>query len=148
MKVSTRGRYALRVMVDLAEHWEGTLIPMKDIAARQHISLKYIERILPPLTRAGLIKGVHGKGGGYQLTREPEEYTALEILELTEGDIAPVACLKKNAPLCEREDICRTKKFWTGMHNVLLEYFGSVTLRDMMEEPEHIDNLTGKKFLC
>ena len=148
MKVSTRGRYAIRVMIDLAEHWEGKLIPMKDVAERQHISLKYIERILPPLTREGLIKGVHGKGGGYQLTRKPEEYPILEIMELTEGDIAPVACLKKGAPPCERADVCRTLPLWEGMHKVLTEYFSSITIRDLMRDPELHDNLVGKKSLC
>ncbi|MBQ3284824.1 MAG: Rrf2 family transcriptional regulator, partial [Ruminococcus sp.] len=91
MMVSTRGRYALRVLIDLSEHNNGSYIPMKDVAARQEISLKYLERILPTLTKAKLIEGVHGKGGGYKLTRAPEDYTVGEVLRLTEGDLAPVA---------------------------------------------------------
>ena len=91
MMISTRGRYALRVMIDLAEHSNGGYIPMKDVAARQEISLKYLERILPVLAKNGLVEGIQGKGGGYRLTREPAAYPVGEILRLTEGDLAPVA---------------------------------------------------------
>ena len=105
MMISTRGKYALRVMIDLAENSDGSYIAMKKIAERQNISLKYIERILPPLVKADLIEGVHGKGGGYKLTRSPEEYKISEILSLTEGDLAPVACLEcgmQDPPALER----------------------------------------------
>ena len=108
MLISTRGRYALRVMIDLAEHGGGAFIPMKDVAERQEISLKYLERILPVLTRAHLIEGVHGKGGGYRLTRDPSDYPVGEILRLTEGDLAPVACLGCDAEPCSRTADCRT----------------------------------------
>ena len=93
MMISTKGRYALRVMIDLAEHYTGDYVPMKDIAKRQEISLKYVERILPEFKKQGLIETVHGKGGGYRLCREPDQYTAWEILLLAEGDLAPVSCL-------------------------------------------------------
>ena len=144
MKISTRGRYALRVMIDLAEHWEGKLIPMKDVSRRQGISLKYIERILPSLSKGGLIQGVHGRGGGYRLTRKPEEYNVLEILKLAEGDLAPVACLKDNAEACPRRKVCRTYKLWEGFQNTVEDYFGSITLDHLMreeEDPEGFDNV-------
>ena len=92
--ISTKGRYAIRVLLDLAEHHNGSYIPMKEVAARQEISLKYIERIMPALKAAGLVASVHGIGGGYRLTREPEQYTLWEILSLVEGDLAPVSCLQ------------------------------------------------------
>ena len=101
MMISTRGRYALRVLLDLAEHLSDHYIPMKEIAERQDLSLKYIERIMPVLSKNGLVDGVHGKGGGYRLTRSPEDYTVGEVLRLTEGDMAPVSCLKENAAPCE-----------------------------------------------
>lgn len=93
--ISTKGRYSVRILLDLAEHRSGGYIPMKEVAARQEISLKYIERLMPALKAAGLIDSVHGAGGGYRLTREPEEYTLWEILTLAEGDLAPVSCLQR-----------------------------------------------------
>lgn len=130
--ISTRGRYALRVMVDLAEHRNGGYIPMKDVAARQEISLKYIERIMPILTKAKLVEGVHGKGGGYRLTREPEQYTAGEILRLTEGELAPVACVTDDAVACERVCSCRTYFMWKKYYDMTNEYFDSITIADLM----------------
>ena len=100
--VSTRGRYALRVMIDLAEHRNGSYIPIKEVAERQEISLKYVERIMPLLTAARFVEGQHGKGGGYKLCRAPEDYTAGEILRAAEGDLAPVACLSCGAQPCPR----------------------------------------------
>ena len=132
MLISTRGRYALRVMIDLAENQTGGYIPMKDVAQRQGISLKYLERILPVLAKNGLIEGVHGKGGGYKLTRTPEEYRVGDILRLTEGDLAPVACLECGASPCERTGTCRTISLWTGFHRVINEYFDGVTIADLM----------------
>ena len=102
MMVSTKGRYALRVMIDLAENFGNGYVPMKEIAERQNISLKYLERILPVLTRNKLIEGVQGKGGGYRLTAAPERYRVGDILRLTEGDLAPVACLSCDADACAR----------------------------------------------
>lgn len=130
--ISTRGRYALRVMIDLAEHCGDGYIPMKDVAERQHISLKYLERILPVLTKNALIEGVQGKGGGYKLCREPSAYKVGEILRLTEGDLAPVACLECGAAPCDRAAECRTLSMWTKFHDMTNVYFDSVTIADLM----------------
>ena len=134
MMISTRGRYALRVMIDLAEHADSGYIPMKDVAERQKLSLKYLERILPVLSKNGLVEGVHGKGGGYRLSRRPEEYRVGEILRLTEGDLAPVACLECGAEPCRRVDECRTVSMWSGLHDLINEYFDSITIADLMKE--------------
>ncbi len=135
MMISTRGRYALRVMIDLAEHQNGGYIPMKDVAERQEISLKYIERIMPVLTRSGCVEGVHGKGGGYRLTRAPEDYTAGEILRLAEGDLSPVACLQEGAKPCPRAAECRTLPMWRDFYRLTREYFDGITLADLMATP-------------
>ena len=132
MLVSTRGRYALRVFIDLAEHCGGEYIPMKDVAQRQELSLKYLERIMPVLAKNSLVEGVHGKGGGYRLTREPKEYKIGEILRLTEGDLAPVACLECEAKPCERAEKCKTLPMWTEFHKLVNNYFDSITLADLM----------------
>lgn len=129
--ISTRGRYALRVMVDLAEHAGDGYIPMKEVAARQGISLKYLEQIMPALSKNGLVEGVHGKGGGYRLTRSPGECTVGEILRITEGDLAPVACLACDAEPCGRADECKTLSMWRGYQNLTNEYFDGVTLSSL-----------------
>lgn len=139
MKVSTRGRYALRVLIDLAEHNNGSYIPMKEVAARQELSLKYLERILPTLTKAKLIAGVHGKGGGYRLTRSPEEYSVGEVLRLTEGDLAPVACLAPDADPCPRAAECRTLKMWQDFYDMTNKYFDSISIADLAQT-ETADN--------
>lgn len=131
--VSTKGRYAIRVLLDLAEHRNGAYIPMKEVAERQEISLKYLEKILPVLAKNNLIKGVHGKGGGYMLTREPEEYTIGEILKLTEGDLAPVACLQEGAEPCAKAAECRTLPMWSKFNDIINEYFDGITLKDLMK---------------
>ncbi len=133
--ISTKGRYSVRIMLDLAEHRGGGFTPMKDVAARQGISLKYIERLMPALRRESLVDSVHGIGGGYRLNREPEEYTLWEILIAAEGDLAPVACLQGGVPECERSAQCRTLPVWTGFHQLTEEYFSNVTLADLMEDP-------------
>ncbi len=130
--ISTRGRYALRVMIDLAEH-AGGFIPMKEVAARQGISLKYLEQIMPALSKSGLVEGIHGKGGGYRLTRSPEEYTAGEILRVTEGDLAPVACLACGAEPCARSESCKTVPLWRGFQALTNDYFDGVTLASLAE---------------
>lgn len=130
--ISTRGRYALRVMVDLAEH-AGGFTPMKEVAARQGISLKYLEQIMPALSKSGLVEGIHGKGGGYRLTRSPEEYTAGEILRVTEGDLAPVACLACGAEPCARSESCKTVPLWRGFQALTNDYFDGVTLASLAE---------------
>lgn len=132
MMISTRGRYALRVMIDLAEHAGDGYIPMKKVAERQGISLKYLEQILPALSKNKLIEGVHGKGGGYRLSRNPEEYTVGEILRLTEGDLAPVACLECGAAACERKDTCKTLSMWDGFLELTNRYFDGITLADLV----------------
>ena len=114
--ISTKGRYALRVMADLAQHSGQGHIPMREVALRQGISLKYIERIMPALSREGLVDGIHGKGGGYRLSREPKDYTVGEILRLTEGELAPVACLREGAAPCPRKEECRTLSMWTRFY--------------------------------
>lgn len=134
MMVSTKGRYALRVMIDLAEHSGGRYIPMREVAERQGISLKYLERILPVLVSAHLVEGIHGKGGGYCLTREPSAYTVGEILRLTEGDIAPVSCVECDALSCSREADCRTLPMWKELKERIADYVDHVTLADLMEE--------------
>ena len=134
MIISTRGRYALRVMIDLAENSEGEYIAMKKIADRQGISLKYLERILPVLTQNNIIEGTQGKGGGYRLTRRPEEYRVGEILRLTEGDLAPVSCLQCGAEPCKMRDECRTLPMWTKLHSLIGDYLDSVLLSDLMKK--------------
>ena len=129
--ISTRGRYALRVIIDLAEHGNGGYIPMKEIAERQEISLKYIERILPDITKGNLIEGIHGKGGGYRLKRPPEDITVGEILRLTEGDLAPVACLAENAPPCEKKADCRTIAMWSEYAKLTNDFFDSINIAQL-----------------
>ena len=110
--ISTKGRYSIRILLDLAEHRNGGFIPMKEVAARQDISLKYIEKLMPALKTAGFIESVHGIGGGYRLTREPEAYTLWDILQRSEGDLAPVSCLKDGTDACARATGCRTLPVW------------------------------------
>ena len=110
--ISTKGRYALRVMIDLAEHRDEGYIPLKEIAARQEISKKYLEIIVSDLVKKNMLTGTRGKGGGYRLTRDPDDYTVGEILELMEGTLAAVACLRENAQPCPREPVCRTLPMW------------------------------------
>ena len=139
--ISTKGRYSIRVLLDLAEHRSGDFIPMKEVAARQDISLKYIERLMPALKAAGLVESVHGIGGGYRLTREPEDYTLWEILELAEGNLAPVTCLQPDAPVCQRAGECRTLGVWQGFYKLTQDYFTHITLADLM-------NARGRFFFC
>lgn len=133
MLISTRGRYALRVLIDLAEQSHGGYIPLKDIARRQDISQKYIETIMTLLSKNQLIEGVHGKGGGYRLNRVPEEYRVGDILRITEGTLAPVTCLECGAKPCEKAAQCRTLGMWTKLHDMITGYLDSVTLADLMK---------------
>lgn len=137
MMVSTRGRYALRVMIELAEHADGGYVPMKEIAERQGISLKYLERIVPVLVKNGLLEGVHGKSGGYRLTRMSQDYKIGEILRLTEGDLAPVSCLECGAERCDRKADCRTLPMWNNLHDLINDYLDSVTLSDLVQRNIH-----------
>ena len=132
MMVSTKGRYAIRVLLDLAENYNGSYIPMKEVAARQELSLKYIEQIMPLLKKAGAVEGVHGKGGGYHLTKRPEDYKIGDILRMAEGNIAPVACLECGAKPCERASECRTLPMWTKFYEMTNEYFDGITIADLI----------------
>ena len=134
MKISTQGRYSLRVIIDLAEHRNGGYIPMKEVAARQKISLKYIEKLMPLLTKSGLVEGIHGKGGGYKLKREPEFLTVGEILRLAEGDLAPVSCLEKGTPPCEIAEECRTISMWKDFYEMTNKFFDGITVADLMKD--------------
>ncbi|MBO5409688.1 MAG: Rrf2 family transcriptional regulator [Clostridia bacterium] len=122
-----------RVMIDLAEHCDGEYVSMKSVAERQMLSLKYLERIIPVLAKNGLVEGVHGKGGGYRLTRNPNEYKVGEILRLTEGDLAHVSCLECNAEKCDRAAECKTLPMWKGFHDMANKYFNGITLADLMK---------------
>lgn len=133
MMISTRGRYALRVLVDLAQHAEGGYIPMKEVAQRQEISLKYLERILPVLTKNGFVEGVQGKGGGYRLTKAPADCRLGDILRLTEGDLAPVACLQSGAAPCPKQAECPTFPMWVEFYELIGSFFDSRTLQDILD---------------
>ena len=132
MLISTKGRYALRVMADLAEHPSEGYIPLKEIAQRQEISEKYLEAILKILVKARLLTGVRGKGGGYKLTHPPEQYTVGEVLRLTEETLAPVACLDETADICPRALNCRTLPVWKGLNRVINEYLDHITVADLI----------------
>ena len=133
MLISTKGRYALRVMIDLAEHQSEDFIPLKVIAERLEISEKYLESIIKLLVKAKLLNGLRGKGGGYQLTRAPEQYTVGSILRLTEESLAPVACLEDGAASCPRMASCRTLPLWQGLNKVINDYLDNVTLADLVQ---------------
>ena len=135
--ITTRGRYALRVLIDIAEHNTGSYIPMKEIAARQQISQKYLEQIMPVLMKNKIIDGASGKGGGYRLNRPPEEYIVGEILSLTEGSLAPVACLDCNAEKCEREEDCRTISMWKKFNELTMDYFNGITIADLIRNDKN-----------
>ena len=137
--ISTRGRYALRVMIDLAEHGGGDFVPMKEVAARQEISLKYIERIMLLLTKENLVEGQHGKGGGYRLCRPPEDYPVGEILRATEGGLAPVACLECGAKPCPRAAECRTLPMWKKYYAMTNEFFDGISIADLMRNGASYD---------
>ena len=137
--ISTRGRYALRVMIDIAEHSGGNFVPMKEVAARQEISLKYIERIMPLLTKENLVEGQHGKGGGYRLCRPPEDYSVGEILRATEGGLAPVACLECGAKPCSRAAECRTLPMWQKYYAMTNKFFDGISVADLMQNEAAFD---------
>ena len=134
MMISTRGRYALRVMVDLAINSDGSYVAMKEVAERQQVSLKYLERILPLLVEKKLVEGVRGKGGGYRLTREPDEYTVGEILRAAEGDLAPVACLENGARPCLRASFCPSLPLWEELDTLVAGFLDHKTLADLIKQ--------------
>ncbi len=131
MLISTKGRYALRVMIDLAENSTGGFIPLKDIAGRQEISEKYLENIISMLTKAGMLEGLRGKGGGYKLTKAPENYSVGSILKVTEGSLAPVNCLAEAKNSCGNAADCKTLPMWRQLDKMIDEFFEGVSLADI-----------------
>ena len=131
--ISTRGRYALRMMLDLAQNQGDGYVALRDIAARQEISKKYLEQIIPLLNRAGMLQTTRGVQGGYRLTRRPEEYTVLDILEVTETGLSAVACLEKDAAKCPRSADCMTLPVWQSLDKIIRDYLGGITLQDVLD---------------
>ena len=131
--ISTKGRYAIRFMIDLAQHTENRPIPLEEVSQRQEISKKYLEIVVKMLVIGKLVKGTSGKGGGYRLIRKPEEYTVGEILELTEGSLATVSCLQKDAKICPRASSCITLPMWKKYDAMVHDFFYSITLADLVE---------------
>ena len=142
MKISTKGRYALRLMLDIALHADGSTVSLREAAARQEISEKYLEQIVTPLARAGLVRSVRGAGGGYLLTRQPEEYTVGEILRPLEGMLTPVSCLE-NAECCQRMDACVTVEVWQQIQDAVASVVDHVTLADLVQR-YHEKNTCGE----
>lgn len=134
MKISTKGRYALRMMLDLAEHQGDGYIALKDIAKRQNVSKKYLEQIVPILNKADILNTNRGYQGGYRLARTPDQYTVGDILRITEGSISPVACLDKNLVECERAAECATLPVWQGLYKVITDYLDGITLQDILDK--------------
>lgn len=134
MMVSTRGRYALRVMIELASRGGEEYVPLKEIAQKQEISEKYLEAIIKTLVKNGLVVGLRGKGGGYKLATAPDRCTVAAILRLTEGSLAPVSCLSEGENPCPRAEVCATLPMWTQLHHLIEEYLESVTLEDLVKQ--------------
>lgn len=143
MKISTKGRYALRMLLDLAENQDEGYIALKDIAERQNISKKYLEQIVPMLNRAGLLKTNRGYQGGYMLAKNPEEYTVGEILRVTEGSLAPVSCLEQTPNECPRAAKCPTLFVWNGLLKAIEEYLDNISLKDI---EEHSSSMSGDNY--
>ncbi|MGI6077055.1 MAG: RrF2 family transcriptional regulator [Fastidiosipilaceae bacterium] len=133
MKISTKGRYAVRVMLDMAVHTESEYMPLRLVASRQDISEKYMEAIAGMLVKDNLLYSVRGKGGGYKLARDPKDYTILEIIESVEGPLAPVVCLMPEAEACDREGECFALPLWKGLYEEIKTYLSNVTLEDLVE---------------
>ena len=133
MKISTKGRYALRLMLDIAQQGEGAVVSLKEISGRQDISVKYLEQIILKLNKSGFLKSIRGVQGGYVLARRPEEYNIGEILRAMEGSLAPLTCLQSEINQCERCDRCDTLWFWEGMDRAINDYVDRFTLRDFLE---------------
>lgn len=141
MKISTKGRYALRMLIDLAEHKENGFVSLKDIAERQNISKKYLEQIVPIMNRSGILVTNRGYQGGYKLAKEPVEITVGEILKNTEGSMAPVACLEQSPNQCTRCKECATLPIWEGLERVVSDYLEGITLQDIIDRKQNeIDN--------
>lgn len=134
MKISTKGRYALRMLIDLAEHSNDGFIALKDIAERQGISKKYLEQIVPILNRSDILQTNRGFQGGYKLAQSPDKYTIGKILRLTEGSLSPIPCLDQNPNQCERSNVCVTLPIWQGLSKVINDYLDSITLQDILDK--------------
>ena len=134
MIVSTKGRYALRVMVCLALRTEGEYVPLKEIAENEGISQKYLEAIMTTLSKAGFVDAAHGKGGGYRLNRKPEGYTIGAILKLTEGSLAAVSCTSQGPAACQRSTCCQTKPMWDRLDKMIDDFFEGITLADLLKD--------------
>ncbi len=133
MLVSTKGRYALRILIDMAEHQSENYVPLKEIAQRQDISEKYLESIVKALVKAGVLIGLRGKGGGYRLGKSPDQYTVGDILQITEGSLAPISCLEEESAPCSRAAECQTLAMWQGLDKVIREYLDGFTIADLMQ---------------
>lgn len=144
MFISTKGRYALRIMLELAARNSEDYIPLRELTKSQGISIKYLEAIISALVKANYVEGLRGKGGGYKLSKRPGEYTVGSILRLTEGSLAPVSCLECDVNTCERADKCPTLPMWKKLQEFIDGYFDSITLEDLLEDK----NLTHKDFIC
>lgn len=134
MLISTKGRYALRVLIDMAEHENGEYAPLKEIAERQDISEKYLESVMKLLVKGGIVNGIRGKGGGYRLSRTPDRITVGEVLRLCEGSMSPVACLEPDALPCGRAPHCRTLPLWRKLDRVITDCLDSYALADLMRD--------------
>ena len=132
MMISTKGRYALRFLVDIAEHQGEGYVPLRDVAERQDISEKYLEIVVKELVKGGLLTALRGKGGGYRLSRPPEAYHVRDIIQRMEGSLAPVACLGPQREACPRQEVCRTLPLWLGLDQVISDYLSQFTLQDLM----------------
>lgn len=140
MLVTTKGRYALQVMIDLAEHYSSKCIPVKDIAGRQKLSVKYLEQIMPVLTKGDLVFGVHGKNGGYRLKRPPESYNVGEILRIAEGDLVPVSSMKESDRSDSAQpDDSRTMKMWQDFYKMTNDYFDGITIASLIQSGTDYD---------
>lgn len=140
MKITTKGRYALRFLLDLAEHQEDGYIALKEIVARQQFSKKYIEQIIPILNRSDILLTTRGARGGYRLANSPKSYTVAAILRLTEGGLAPITCLEHNPNTCPRCSECETLYVWEGLYKVVVDYLEGITLQDIMDHKVQIIN--------
>lgn len=140
MKISTRGRYAIRVILDLAEHNTGEYVPLIDVAKRQGISEKYLEAIVSMLVKNDLLTALRGKGGGYKLVKRPEEYSVASILRVTEGSFAPVACLERTPNQCDRVAYCKTIKMWEGLQKLISDYFENISIQDLLDSDLSADD--------
>lgn len=134
MKISTKGRYALRMLIDLAEHQHSGYVSLKDISNRQNVSKKYLEQIVPLLNNSGVLKTNRGFQGGYMLALSPDKLTVGDVLRITEGSLAPVACLENDPVLCDRSADCATLPVWQGLYRVINEYLDGITLQDILDQ--------------